>query len=232
VVDSQSAAAEAIRHELVIAHRIAHREGLFEAFGHISVRVPGAPDRFYIAPRISPALVSDDVLLTMDLDGRVVEGAGRPNMEVWIHIGIYRARADVQVVVHAHPPYCVAIGNVGQTVRPLTITGTIFTDPIPVFDEFGLIATPEQGAAVAASLGPNRAMLLRGHGANTTGTSIPEAIVAAIYLEQEARAQWNALAIGQPRFLSADELQTTGPVAFDPVSYNRAWQYYLERLNG
>lgn len=229
---SHSASADTIRRELVTANRVAHREGLFEAFGHISVRVPGTSDRFYIAPRLSPALVTEDVLLTMDLDGHVVEGVGRPNMEFWIHAGIYRARSDVQVVVHAHPPYCVALANVGQTVRPLTITGTLFVDLIPVFREFSLINTPELGAAVAGCLGPNRAMLLRGHGANTTGATIPEAIVAAIYLEQEARAQWHAMAIGQPQFLSADELQATGPVAFDPVSYNRAWQYYLERLNG
>jgi ribulose-5-phosphate 4-epimerase/fuculose-1-phosphate aldolase len=51
--------------------------------------------------------------------------------------------------------------------------------------------------------GPHRAMLLRGHGANVTGASLPEAILAAIYLEQEALAQWRAQAIGQPRFFIA-----------------------------
>jgi hypothetical protein len=84
---------------------------------------------------------------------------------------------------------------------------------------------------VAACLGGGRAMLLRGHGANVAGTSIQEAIVAAIYLEQEALAQWRAMAIGQPVFFSQDELDRTGPVAFDPISFDRAWRYYVERLS-
>jgi ribulose-5-phosphate 4-epimerase/fuculose-1-phosphate aldolase len=219
-----------LRRDLVTANRIAHHEGLFEAFGHISARVPGSQDRFYIARRMSPALVTQDDLLGMDVRGNVVEGSGRPNMEFWIHAGIYAARPDVNVVVHAHPPYCVALANVGQTVRPLTITGTVFTEPIPVFRTFGLINTPELGQAVAACLGERRAMLLRGHGANVTGQSIQEAIVSAIYLEQEALAQWRAMAIGQPEFFTQAELDRTGPVAFDPVSFERAWDYYLARL--
>lgn len=219
-----------LRRDLVTANRIAHHEGLFEAFGHISARVPGSQDRFYIARRMSPALVTEDDLLCMDVRGNVVEGSGHPNMEFWIHAGIYAARLDIGVVVHAHPPYCVALGNVGQTVRPLTITGTVFTETIPVFRSFGLINTSELGEAVAACLGERRAMLLRGHGANVTGRSIPEAIVSAIYLEQEALAQWRAMAVGEPQFFTQAELDRTGPVAFDPVSFERAWDYYLARL--
>jgi ribulose-5-phosphate 4-epimerase/fuculose-1-phosphate aldolase len=221
---------ENLRRDLVTANRIAHHEGLFEAFGHISARVPGTQERFYIARRMSPALVTEDDILCMDVRGTVVEGSGRPNMEFWIHAGIYAARRDVDVVVHAHPPYCVALANVGQTVRPLTITGTVFTEPVPVFPTFGLINTPDLGEAVAACLGGRRAMLLRGHGANVTGHSIPEAIVAAIYLEQEALAQWRAMAIGQPEFFTQAELDRTGPIAFDSVSFARAWDYYRARL--
>ena len=220
-----------LRHDLVLANRIAYREGLFEAFGHISVRVPGT-ETFYIAPRMSPALVTEDVLLHMDVRGNVLEGSGRPNMEFWIHAGIYKARPDVNAVVHAHPPYCVVISSTGQTVRPLYITGTMFTDAIPVYQPFGLINTPELGDAVAATLGPHRAMLLRGHGANVAASTIKEALINAIYLEEAALYQWRAQAIGQPQFLTQAELDATGPVAFDAVSYERAWQYYLWRLEG
>ena len=108
-----------LRRDLVTANRVAHHEGLFEAFGHISARVPGSQDWFYIARRMSPALVTADDLLCMDVRGNVVEGSGRPNMEFWIHASIYAARPDVGVVVHAHPPYCVALANAGQTVRAL-----------------------------------------------------------------------------------------------------------------
>lgn len=220
-----------LKRDLVTANRIAHREGLFEAFGHISVRVPGTSDRYLIAPRMSPALVKEELILTMDLQGEVLEGRGRPNMEFWIHAGIYKARPDVNVVVHAHPPYCVAVGNVGQTVRPLSITGTIFVEPVPVFGTFALINNEELGDQAATALGNGRAVLLRGHGANVTGPTIQEALVSAIYLEQEALAQWRAMAVGQPSYFTEDELTRANTAAWDQVSFERAWNYYLDRLD-
>lgn len=219
-----------LRRKLVLANRIAYGEGLFEAFGHISARIPGT-ETFLIAPRISPALAREETLLRMDLEGQVVEGNGRPNMEVWIHIGIYRARPDVQVVVHAHPPYCVAIGNSGRTVRPLYITGTMFTEEVPVYRRFGLINRPERGDGVAAALGSSRAMLLRGHGANTVGATIEEALVTALVLEESAVHQWRAEALGTPTYFTQDELDATAPEAWDAVSYERAWDYYLSRAD-
>ena len=226
---SQSAELARLRADLVTANHIAYHERLFEAFGHVSVRLRST-DRFCIASRISPALVTENQLLVMDTSGEVLEGQGRPNMEFWIHAGIYRARPDVQVVVHAHPPYSVIVGSTGQTVRPLFITGTIFTEPIPVYKPFHLVNSPERGAAVAEALGAGRAMLLRGHGVNVTGRTIQEAVVAAIYLEEAALYQWRAQAIGQPEFLTQAELDETGPVAFDQMSYDRAWNFYLSRL--
>ena len=46
--------------ELVTANRILAHEGVVDAFGHISVRTPGAPDRFIMSRSRSPELVTLD----------------------------------------------------------------------------------------------------------------------------------------------------------------------------
>ena len=109
---------EQLRRDVVRANHIAHGAGLVTAFGHVSARVGGS-DSFVIPSRASPALASLERLLLMDLDGNVLEGEGSPNSEFWIHARIYATRPDVGAVAHVHPPGCVVLSQLGETVRPL-----------------------------------------------------------------------------------------------------------------
>src|SRR5207245_2466947 len=86
---------------LVTGTRILYENGLVDAYGHLSYRLPGT-DHFLINPRQSPAMIRPETVLTMNLDGALVEGDGRPNSEWHIHASIYRARPDVLSVAHAH----------------------------------------------------------------------------------------------------------------------------------
>jgi ribulose-5-phosphate 4-epimerase/fuculose-1-phosphate aldolase len=101
---------------------------------------------------VNPAPSPSELRQTLVIANRIAHREGL--YEFWIHAGIHAARSDVNAVVRAHPPYCAAIASVGQTVRPLTITGALFTHPIPVFERFGLIDTAEVGQDVATCLGP------------------------------------------------------------------------------
>jgi ribulose-5-phosphate 4-epimerase/fuculose-1-phosphate aldolase len=221
--------------DVATANRIAHREGLVTAFGHVSARVPGS-DRFLIPTRSSPALAEADSLLLMDCDGKLHEGRGEPNSEFWIHARIYAARPDVGAVAHVHAPACVVIGQLAQTVRPLHNSGAVL-GAVPVFERPGLVRSRELGDQVAAALGRGRAMLLRGHGANVAESDVRRAIVLACFLEEAASYQERALAAsgGDPsriRFYDEEErdrlsseLHQQGPLA-------RAWEYYSARASG
>jgi HCOMODA/2-hydroxy-3-carboxy-muconic semialdehyde decarboxylase len=217
-----------LRDDVTMANWIAHATGLVSAFGHVSARVPGT-DTFLIPPRTSPMLATAERLLTLDLEGRVLEGTGRPNSELWIHARIYAARPDVGAVAHVHPPACVVVGQIGQTVRPLHNTGAV-PGAVPVYERAGLIRTRELGDAVAEVLGTGRSMLLRGHGANVAESDVRRAIVVACLLEEAARHQLDALAAvgGDPsriRFLDAGErARLEDELAGEPM--NRAWEYY------
>jgi L-ribulose-5-phosphate 4-epimerase len=166
--------------------------------GHVSVRVPGDPAHFLMKPHsVGFDEIAPDNILTIDLEGNVVAGTARRHSEVFIHSEIYRARPDVNAVIHTHPTHSVAFSATGRAMRPLSQGGAAFADALPVYaDTINLIRTPELGAGVARALGPHRAVLLRSHGVVMTGASLQEAVVLCIMLEEAARIQLLAEAAG------------------------------------
>ncbi|MGE5851829.1 MAG: class II aldolase/adducin family protein [Deltaproteobacteria bacterium] len=217
-----------IKQDIVTASHVLHQQGIAAAFGHVSARIPGT-DRFIFPPRMSPALVQIDNLLELDVDGRQLAGAGRPNTEFWIHARIYKARPDVQSVCHVHPPSCVVLSSLGETIRPLHASGAVFKNNVQVFDHITLIRTRELGDQVAATLGQYEAMLLRGHGVNVAGKDVPRVCVLTLWMEEAASYQLRAMSAGKPRYFTAEGLAVIHPqVSAEEVS-NRAWEYFSSR---
>jgi ribulose-5-phosphate 4-epimerase/fuculose-1-phosphate aldolase len=226
-----------LRHDVALANRIAHVAGLVTAFGHISARIPDAPNTFLFPTRASPALADKSRLLVLDVDGTRREGDGEPNTEFWIHARIYAARPDVLAVVHVHSPACIALGQIGQALLPLHNHGALFAAGVPLFEPIGLIRTRELGDQVAATLGLRRAMFLRGHGANVAEADVRRATMGACFLEEAAALQLRALAAAGGRtdalrVFAPDEnarlleqLDAGGPM-------NRAWEYYAALADG
>jgi ribulose-5-phosphate 4-epimerase/fuculose-1-phosphate aldolase len=225
-----------LRRDVALANRIVHAAGLVNAFGHVSGRIAGT-DTFLFPTRASPALADPERLLVLDVDGKILDGDGEPNTEFWIHARIYAARPDVLGVAHVHSPACVALGQIGQPLQVLHNAAGVFADGVPLFQRIGLIRSRELGDQVAATLGPRRAMLLRGHGANIAETDVRRAAVVACFLEEAAEIQLRALAAagGRPEALQAftsdelarirEQIDANGPM-------NRAWEYYVALAEG
>lgn len=220
---------EALKQDIVTASHILHQQGIAAAFGHVSARIPGT-DRFIFPPRMSPALVRKDNLLLLDVDGNQLEGEGRPNTEFWIHARIYKARPDVQSVCHVHPPSCVVLGSLGETIRPLHASGAVFRNDVRVFDPITLIRTRELGDQVAQTLGGHSAMLLRGHGVNVADKDVKRVCVMTLWMEEAANYQLRAMAAGKPRYFTEQELGVIYPQVSGEEVSNRAWEYFSSRL--
>ena len=141
--------------------------------------------------------ITPDNILTIDLEGDVVAGTAKRHSEVYIHSEIYRVRADVGAVIHTHPTHAVALSNTGRPIRALSQGGAIFAGALPVFEAtMDLIRTKQMGAAVASALGPHAAVLMRGHGVAIAGSSLEQAVVLAVMLEEAAQVQLLAEAAG------------------------------------
>jgi len=192
---------EALKRKLITAGKVlaAAGQGDFTR-GHISARLPGKKPLFIMKPHsVGLDEITASNILTIDLDGNVVAGKARRHSEVFIHSEIYRARDDVGCVIHSHPPYAVALSGTGRALRALSQPAALFYQSVGLYDAtINLIRTPEMGAAVAAALGPHRAVLLKNHGVAVVGASIEEAVIGAISLENAAMIQMVTEASGTP----------------------------------
>jgi L-fuculose-phosphate aldolase len=180
-----------IKRKLILAGKVLVAEGQDDfTRGHVSVRLPDDPSRFFMKPHsVGLDELTMDNILTIDLNGNVVEGTARRHSEVYIHSEIFKARPDVQSVVHTHPPYSVALSS-GRPFECLSQPSALFFEALGFYsDTIALIRTPATGKGVATALGPHRAVLLKSHGVAVVGASIEEAIITAIMLETAAKVQ-------------------------------------------
>jgi len=224
----QSRRAE-LKKDLIAACRILSDEELVRGFGHVSARVPGT-DLFLLTPRVSLALVKEKDLLTMNLQGKIVEGRSTPPSEVALHAAMFNQRADVQAITRIHARKANYFSVTNTRIEPIHNHGSFFHGGVPVFFKTPLITTRTLGEEVAKAMGKNPAILLRGNGQVTVGRTIPEAVMMAIYLEEAADMLYGALQLGTPVFLGAEEYGLAKTETLTPVDLERAWNYYKNRL--
>ena len=226
---------EELRHDVALANRIIERMGLSNAFGHASARIPGT-NQFLLPTRRSPGLADENRLLTLDTDGNRIAGEGTPNSEFWIHARVYAARPDVGAVVHAHPPACVCLTQIGQPHRVVYNQGGIFAAGVPEYERIGLIRSRELGDLLAHRLGQGIAVMMRGHGITTALADIRTAAVAAIYLEESSALQLRMLSAagGDASKIRVFTVEEAGPLAdqIGPSVSARAWEYYAAAAEG
>lgn len=196
-------------------------------FGHASVRQ--SADTFLLkGSGLGLSEVTAEDMALVDLDGVVRSGGGSLHNEWPIHAEVLRARADVGAVVHTHPTYASAFSALAADVAPVTHEGAYFSPQgVARFDKSSaLVRTPELGAALAATLGPARGVLLRNHGMVTVGADIREAVIAAIVLETACRRQLLVQGLDGLRTSSLAETEEKRPIMYGGAAIGKMWDYY------
>jgi L-ribulose-5-phosphate 4-epimerase len=218
-----------LKRRLVKASRVLENEGLVDHFGHASVRIPGK-DAFLIkAGWISNATLKEEDVLVVDFTGKKLEGKKNAPRESIMHAIIYRERADVNGVVHSHPPMAVALAATGKEGVPLYNQTAVFYDRVPIFQTPDLIGTEELALALAKKLDQRAAVMIWGHGATTVGKNVEDAVVNSIYLEKNSQMQLMAYAAGEPKPLGRDYAKGYVQNVHEPL-FRYIWDYYEERL--
>lgn len=223
-----------LRETLVNAGRVlaAEDQGDYVA-GHITARLPDDPQRFLMKPAgIGLEEMTPDGVITVDIDGVKVAGALPHHNEVFIHSEIFRARSDINAVVHTHPVHAVAFSSLGRPLLPVGNDGAHFCDGVPVFAETtDLIIDPARGQAVARCLGPHQALLLRNHGIVAAAASIEEAVWLALKLERACRVQLLAEWAGGPKLVTTpQEAQIKRRRGNRPDLHANVFAYLLRRV--
>ena len=221
--------------DLAAASRILAEQGVVDGFGHVSMRHPGAPDRYLMAQSIAPALVSPADIIEYNLDSVPCNPNGRGSfLERFIHGEIYKARPDVISVVHSHSPSVIPFGLVDPEMRAMFHNAAFLADGVPVFDiseKFGatdmLVSDGPRGVALAGTLGTNPVALMRAHGSVACGPSLQIAVFRAVYTEVNARIQHWAAAMSNGSSIAALS-QKEGRLADVPnqTAGMRAWDLW------
>jgi len=222
--------------KLVLANRILYRQGVVDGFGHVSVRHDQSRDHFLLARNMAPGMVRCEDIVTFDLDGTALNAAGRRvYLERFIHGEIYRARADVQSVVHSHSPSVIPFGVTATTLRPVFHMSGFLAEGSALFeirdvadDTDMLISNAGLGAALATTLGPRSTVLMRGHGSTVVGNSIEQAVYRAYYAEVNARLQLQARQLGDVTYLNAKEAAKAA--AINDTQLQRVWDLWTREI--
>jgi ribulose-5-phosphate 4-epimerase/fuculose-1-phosphate aldolase len=216
-----------IKERLVTACHILDREGITDGYGHVSVRVPGA-EAFITIANVSPGCATVDRLIMQDFDGNYLGGAETPPNEWPIHACILRARSEVESVAHTHSKWSTIFSVLPIKLRPLHQYGKFLSaEGPPVYQGVGLVRTVQRGNDLAAALGAAPAVLMRAHGDAVVGASIEQVIERTTRLAMIG--EWNHLALlhGEPKYLTAEELEVYNADQRFPM---RGWEYLVSRL--
>lgn len=191
---------------LEAAQKILEKGLVVGTAGNISLRLPlqGKRQLLAITPsaRHYDSLGLDDIPI-VDFNGQTVEGNLRPSMETMLHIGIYRARENVNAVIHTHSVYASAVAVAGLDIPPLLDDQVAFLGGAIKLAEYALSGSPEQVASVTAALGDRSAVLLPNHGVIGTGRTVRHAFTACELVEKTARIFLLALSTGTVNHLPA-----------------------------
>jgi ribulose-5-phosphate 4-epimerase/fuculose-1-phosphate aldolase len=218
-----------LKKDVIAACKILTEKKLVEGFGHISARIPES-NLFILTPRIGLDLLTEKDLLVCNLSDEVVRGRRPPPIEAPLHSAILRRRPDVMAVTRIHAPKANYFGATRVKLEPVHNHGGHFAGGVPVFPKSGLILTRQLGDEVAVKLNKKPAILLRGNGQVTVGSSIPEAVMMAIYLEETADIYFGALQIGKPLRLLPKESKLRSRETLSSVDLTRAWNFFKSRL--
>lgn len=198
--------------------------------GQITARAE-TPDVFYTQQL---GLGFDEIvpsnLLLVDHDLNVVKGSGMPNPANRFHTWVYRARPEINCIIHTHPVHVAALS---MLEKPLIIS---HMDMCPLFDDCAFLAEwpgipvgNEEGKVISEALGNKRALLLAHHGLLVVGKSIEEAFTLAELFERAARMQLLAMSAGDIRPIPFDLGREAHDWISTPSRSQAHFAYYARR---
>lgn len=216
------------RIELTQGIGILQHLGIIDFNGHFSVRLQDGSVLINSGSSVRSAISPADFVV-VGPNGEVDANLPKPPMELPLHIAIYRARPDVNAVVHCHPAWSTLLSSAGVNYRVIMAQGALLGD-VPCFPSPRSINKETIANDLAQFLGNRRAALLRAHGSVVAANDVVEATVLAIYLELNAERQYRASLIGQPYEFSRQETEACQKGLMKRGLFEKCWNFYLEKF--
>jgi L-ribulose-5-phosphate 4-epimerase len=220
---------EKLKRQLADAIRMMEKVDHMDFNGHFSVQVPETEFILINSAEASRSSLTVEDIITIDRQGNLIEGAGRPPNEYPLHTQIYKRRPDVQAIAHTHPQWSTLFTIAKIPLRPVIIQGAVL-GTIPVFSNSNSISNFEIADELAKKLKGHHVALLKAHGAVITGDTIVETFVRSVFLEENAHRQYMASQIGYAHSLEEEEICSMTKFIWQPKNIQKVWDYYHSKL--
>gem|GEM_PF-296211 len=228
----------ALKYKLAIANRMMSAFGLDEGgiSGHISFKVPGRSNAFWVNPfgALSEEVTPDNLIMVNE-DGKVLEGDHPVNVAGFcIHATIHKTYPHIHCIVHTHSPWNTVFAALDRPLEPLDQNCCMFFENHSLFREYnGPVNDAADADKLAAALDGKSAVILANHGALTCGENIETAIMYMVALERAARLNVIALQTGNYKTIADDVARETKDWISNPIGFAiefEALQRKVERL--
>lgn len=227
--DSLTVSVDQQRIAVAACTRMFHHLKILDHSGHVSVRLPDDGGFLIQAVAASRGKLEPKDIFTLSLDGEILDGPSdtTPASEFHIHSEIYKARPEINAVLHAHPkvPVLFTIAE-GAKLQMVLNHAYRWRNGVPVHPDPAHIDTPELGREVLATMGDANAVLLRAHGIVLVSEDIQSLLIDGVHFNRNAQAQYEATILGKPIPLSDADFDTFEK-RFSRAKHGRKlWHHY------
>jgi ribulose-5-phosphate 4-epimerase/fuculose-1-phosphate aldolase len=219
---------ESLKEKIVLVCKVLQNQGLIDGYGHVTARL--SDGRILSTPHMPPGKVAIRDIIVIDGTGQKLEGFGEPNGETAMHTSIYKARSDVQCILHYHADELVVVAATGQDIKIISNCAVDFYRGTPIYDSPLLIRNLQLGDKVAATLGDHNAVLLRGHGGTVVARDLDTLLRLGINLVRSARIQILAAPLGSVKTHSKEECEQMVKGHGQANANRRFIDYYLSEV--
>ena len=189
-----------------VGHRLARQNYVTAMDGNISVRL--GDDRFLLTPtQCSLGRLEPEELVVINGDGETLEGEAEPTSEYRLHVTCYERRPDVNAVVHAHPPNCVAASVAGVDLTKPVVPEVVFTLGAIPTTPYGTPGGEGSCRVIRDYVDTYDAILLDRHGVVTQDGDLEGAYMKMEKAENAAEVHMKARQVGIVRVLPRDEVE-------------------------
>jgi L-fuculose-phosphate aldolase len=195
-----------LKKDLVLICKMLYNRNLVSATdGNISVKI--GEDKILITPSgVNKGLLSEDMILTVDFNGKVLEGTLRCSKEVGLHVKIYKDRPDVGSVIHTHPPYTTAFAVAHEPIKSNLLIETLVLLGDIALASYSTPGTREVPDSIQGLTAKHDAILLKNHGVITYGTDIITAFNRMDALENVAKTIIMSKILGTPQEIPQEKI--------------------------
>jgi D-3-phosphoglycerate dehydrogenase len=176
--------------------------------GNVSMRIKrDEKERILITPsNVRYDEMNPEDILTMNLEGKVIEGERNPSVERHLHLGIYKAREDVNAIIHAHGIYSTILSTLNLSLPPIIEELVPYLGGEIVCAKYGEAGTEELADNVVKSLEEKNAVILANHGNICCGSHLDGAYMVLKYLERGSKIYYLAKLLKDPNLLPEDTI--------------------------